>query len=357
MADPLPSDSPTRRKVLTILAVTVVAVLTMVLLANIFASLVSGDSAAPPPGQSVTVTVTPGSSATTVYRLLADANVVAYAEIESATTEAEAESKLQPGTYQFVTGMSAGEVLRLLLEGGTVADSRAITVVEGWTVRRILRQLAETTEFTEGEYVEALDSGAVTSALLPQSQSLTVYERWEGLFYPARYEIPLGMGPAAILQVMADEMVVRFEAADWSGLADLNLTRYEILVLASLVEREAGTDADRPLISSVIHNRLGVPMRLQIDATVIYALGDNPGRVLADDLEVDSPYNTYRNDGLPPTPIGTVSEASLLAALRPTETEFLFYVLTDTDGSHAFATTYEEHQRNVEDAKERGVLP
>jgi UPF0755 protein len=218
--------------------------------------------------------------------------------------------------------------------------------------------LAEATEFGEHAFKDALTSGAVTSPLLDMvPANADGLSRWEGLLYPAKYAIPEGMSATTMLQTMANEMVTRFEAADWAGLETLGVSRYEALIIASLIEREAGTDQDRPLISSVIHNRLAIPMRLQIDATVIYALGTNPGIVTGSDLEVESPYNTYRNDGLPPTPIGTVSDASLVAAVFPADTEFLFYVLAASDGSHAFAVTYEEHQANVRAAREAGVLP
>jgi UPF0755 protein len=327
MADSQRTLSSNQRRLLILVGAGIIGVLLVVLAANVVAGLVAGSSTSVVAGEPVTISVTPGSPASTVYRQLADAGVVPYSEMESATRSAEAESKLQPGTYQLVTGMDAGEVLRLLLEGGTAVDSRAITIVEGWTVQRILEQLAEATEFTEEEFTQVLETGAVVSGLLPDpSDEVTELQRWEGLLYPARYEIPVGVDPAAILQNMADEMVTRF-------------------------------DADRVLISSVIHNRLNTPMRLQIDATVIYALGSNAGQVSGADLQVDSPYNTYRNDGLPPTPIGTVSDASLDAALRPADTDYLFYVLAAPDGSHAFAETYEDHQRNVEDAKAAGVIP
>ena len=169
--------------------------------------------------------------------------------------------------------------------------------------------------------------------------------------------MPEGVTPTEVLQTMADEMTRRFEEVDWSRIGELEISRYQALIIGSLIEWEAGTVGDRPIISSVIHNRLNQPMRLQIDATVIYALGYNPGRVLAEHLKVDSPYNTYGIDGLPPTPIGTVSTASLVAAVNPVQSDYLFYVLGHEDGSHAFAATYEEHQANVEAAKDAGILP
>ena len=107
----------------------------------------------------------------------------------------------------------------------------------------------------------------------------------------------------------------------------------------------------------MIYNRLAQDIPLQIDATVVYALGESPGRVLAEHLEIDSPWNTYRIDGLPPTPIGTSQFESLEAAADPADTEYLFYVLVSPDGGHGFSKTYEEHQEKIAQAKADGVLP
>lgn len=347
-------------KVLLIGAASVTGIVALVLVANIFAGLVSPSSAAPDvaPGQPVTVVVVPGSSASTIYDALAAAGVVAYAEMDAVVNEADAANKLQAGTYDLETGMAGVEVLRLLLRGGTSEDARTITIVEGWTVSRIAAELAERTGHAEQDFISALVDGSVSSPYLPDpTGDVTEIQRWEGLLYPAKYQIPEGSSAVHILQNMSDEMVRRFEALDWSTIEDMGITRYEALVVGSLIEREAGTDEDRRLISSVVHNRLDVPMRLQIDATVIYALGSNPGQVLAEHLETPSPYNTYLIDGLPPTPIGTVSEASLIAAVHPANTDYLFYVLSTADGSHAFAVTYAEHQANVRAARAAGVLP
>ena len=135
------------------------------------------------------------------------------------------------------------------------------------------------------------------------------------------------------------------------------LTRFQHDYLASLIEAEAKVEEDRPLISSVIHNRLADDQLLQIDATVIYALGENPGRVLERDLEIDSPWNTYLYAGLPPTPIAGVRSASLEAAAAPADTNFFYYVLVSEDGSHGFSETLEEHNEKVAQAREDGVLP
>jgi UPF0755 protein len=326
--------------------------------AQFAASLVGGSSWDVIAGQPVEVVIEPGTSANTIYAALDDAGVARASEIRAAARKAGVEDQLQAGSYSLVTDMDASEVVRQLLLGGVVTDEGSFTVIEGWTIKRILSELGSQTSFTEDDYRAALGSGAVTSPLLPDtSDTITSITRWEGLLFPAKYQISGNSTPVTILQRMSDEMVERLETVDWSRIDELDISRHEGIIIASLIQREAGTDADRPLISSVIHNRLQDGIRLQIDATVVYAIGDVNGRVTAEDLEVPSPYKTYRVDGLPPTPIGTVQIISVDAAVDPADTDYYFYVLARSDGSHAFATTYEEHKVNIQESKDAGILP
>src|SRR5215831_1929275 len=145
------------------------------------------------------------------------------------------------------------------------------------------------------------------------------------------------------------------------GLATANVdghAAYDIIKVASLIEAEAKVPQDRPLIASVIYNRLRANMPLEIDSTVIYARGKHADRKLtaADLHNVQSPYNTYLHTGLPPTPIGSFSDASLQAAMFPAQTDYLYYVLAGKDGHHAFASTYEQQQANIQAAQQAGVL-
>jgi UPF0755 protein len=353
-----PEPSATRvRRIAAIVGGALIAVVVLFLLARSVAGLVAGgDSWGVTPGQPVEVTIDSGSSASSIYAVMHDAGVVRSNALKEAAKTAGVEDRLQAGTYSLTTDMEAEAVVRRLVEGGDVDAGNTFTVIEGWTIDRIIDELAARTLHSTAEYQKALRDGTVTSPLLPLNVNDPI-ARWEGLLYPAKYPIPSDATPAEILQVMSDEMTRRFEDVDWSLIGDVGVSRYEALIIGSLIEWESGTDDDRPIISSVIHNRLAMPMRLQIDATVIYALGYNPGRVLAEHLKVESPYNTYLIDGLPPTPIGTVSTKSLVAAVHPRNTDYLFYVLGDEDGSHAFAVTYEEHQGNVKAAKAAGVLP
>lgn len=309
-------------------------------------------------GIPVEVTIESGSTARSIYVSLEEAGVARMGDLEDAAQSLGVEDRLQAGTYALVTDSDPQTVIELLVSGSNSASGNTITVIEGWTIDRIIAELAAATPYSQAEFQRVLRNGVITSPYLPEvGGAIDELTRWEGLLYPAKYQISDASTPASLLGAMADGMTRNLNDADWSRVEALGVSRYEAIVIASLVEREAGTDAERPTIASVVYNRLSEPMRLQIDATVIYALGFNPGRVLADHLEVESPYNTYRVDGLPPTPIGTVSVASLDAALDPSATRYLFYVLAGSDGSHAFAETYEGHQENIARAKADGVLP
>ncbi len=134
------------------------------------------------------------------------------------------------------------------------------------------------------------------------------------------------------------------------------ITPYQAVTVASLVQREAGVAEDRAPIAAVVYNRLKLGMLLQIDATLLYARGNADSVPTNADKQIVSPYNTYLNKGLPPTPIATVTPESLQGALQPADVPYLFYVVIDKSGKSAFATTYAEHQKNVAAAKAKGLL-
>lgn len=357
--DPIDDVPSTRAKVVAFSGAAAIVVIVLALGAFLAARFVgAGDAWDVEPGLPIQVTIQPGTGAAAIYAALSDAGVARASELRNAARALDVEASLKAGTYDLTTDMDAEVVVRQLVAGSNLASSDTYTLVEGWTVERIVSELAETTAFSAFEFRQALTTGAVASAYLPEtSDSVDSLTRWEGLLFPATYPIPEDATPASILGSMADEMARRLDSLDWSRIDALGVSRYEAIIVASLIEREAGNDAERPTIASVIYNRLTDGMRLQIDATVIYALGYNPGRVTAEHLAVDSPYNTYQIAGLPPTPIGSTSMASLQAAVSPATTPYRFYVLGGPDGSHLFAETYEGHQENIRIARESGVLP
>lgn len=306
------------------------------------------------PGLEVEIVIPSGASAQDIAAILATQGVVASAsQFETTVRAAGAAGDLRAGTYELVTGMDASDVLGVLL-AGPVTDAYRVTIREGLRVSEIIEDLAEATGYTEEDYVAALESGEVTTDLVEMDDSPTV-DDWEGLLFPDTYEFSRAAGAAQILQRLATTMKQRVDSVDWTALEDAGFDRYEGIVIASLIETEVRVAEERPLVSSVIRNRLEEGMLLQIDATVLYALDTRDPAEFNN--EVDSPYNTYRNQGLPPTPIAAPGLASLEAAARPEETDYLYYVLSSPDGSHTFTTNLDDHNAAVRQAREDGVLP
>lgn len=305
------------------------------------------------PGRQVAIEIPVGSSARGIAGILVDNGIVRSASsFESAVRAREAGSLLKAGRYQFVTGADVDEIVDILVAGPTIETFR-LTVVEGRRIGEIIEDMARQTPYSAEELAASLQSGGISSAYLPQS--VDGIAAWEGLLFPATYEFYSNAAPEEILQRLADETERRMDRIDWAEALVRGVSPYEALVMASLVESEAGTDVDRPLIASVIYNRLARNTPLQLDATVLYALGERGRALTLDDLEFDSPYNTYRTGGLPPTPIGAPGFRSLEAVALPAETEYLYYVLTSEDGSHSFFVEYEDFLAAKQLAQEQGI--
>jgi len=305
-------------------------------------------------GQSVILEIPSGSSAEDIGNILADAGVVDRAtEFESFVKGRGLGSSLQAGTYQLVTGMGSPAAVEILLDGPELKEVYTVKVREGLWVAEIIQTLSEQSPHSVDAYTSALLDGSVTSNLAPSTP--TTLPQWEGLLFPANYEFFEDAAPSDVLQKMVTEMELRVEFAEWDRLEELGITPYEALIVASLIEAEAKLDKDRPVISSVIFNRLEDGMLLQIDAMLVYARGER-GVPTNADKQSSSPYNSYLQVGLPPTPIASPGDASLLAAGNPDETDFLFYVLVDEDGSHGFSETLDQHNEKVAKARADGVF-
>jgi UPF0755 protein len=316
----------------------------------------SGVAAGPEPGIPVAFQVAAGSSARGIAEDLRTADVIgSAAEFERTVSDRGVAAQLKAGEYELQTGMAVGAVVDILVIGPPPKETYRLTVIEGLRIEEILDSLADQTPYTVEQFAGALLNDTVESRFHPDTPESLV--DWEGLLFPDTYEFEVDATPEAILARLAGTMEDRLEAIDLTRLSELSISEYELVVIASLIELEAKLDGDRPLISSVIHNRLGIGMALQIDATVVYALGGYGDGLTFDDLEVDSPYNTYRYPGLPPTPIGAPRLASLEAAADPASTDFLYYLLVDAGGAHGFTADYDEFLRLKQEAKDAGVIP
>ena len=299
------------------------------------------------PGIPVSVEVPAGSTARGIAELLVAHGVVGSAEtFELAVRTAEAESALQAGTYALETGMMAEDVIALLI-AGPLAETFWLTVPEGLRVDEILDRVSSVSGIPRTDLESALLDGSVTSPWVDEAAAI---HAWEGVLFPDTYEFSREVSAAGLLQLLADTAERR------AGEAGAEVT-YDTLIVASLIEAEARLDVDRPRIASVIRNRLEAGMPLQIDATVLYALGERGIVLTLEDLEVDSPWNTYTVTGLPPTPIGAPGLASIQAAVNPAESDWIYYVLTSSDGEHSFTASYDEFLAFKQQAKDEGVIP
>jgi UPF0755 protein len=288
------------------------------------------------------VEIPPGSSQAAMGRRLADAGVVRSETVfRLAVWMRGAGRRLQAGEYRFDTAMSPAEVADKIRRGDVFLQ--AITFREGLTIRQ-MSELYEGRGFGRAsEFVAAARSGTRIAALDPHASDL------EGYLFPDTYSLPR----RTTAEQLVERMVVAFEkvmTADLRGQAAARgMSVRELVTLASLVEKETGKPEERPLVSAVYHNRLKIKMALYCDPTVIYALeraGRYTGNLTRDDLQFDSPYNTYRYAGLPPGPIAAPGRASLEAAANPADVPYLYFV-SRNDGSHVFAETLDEHNRNV----------
>ncbi|WP_169983110.1 MULTISPECIES: endolytic transglycosylase MltG [unclassified Microbispora] len=272
----------------------------------------------------VTVEITPGTSAGEIGKTLESAGVVASAQsfIEQVITRSK-ESSLRPGRYVLRRRMAAADALDLLLAPASKVV-RKVTVPEGLRTSEVLRTLADGTGIPLKDFTEAVAE--------PGRLRLPAYAEGtaEGFLFPATYEIEPGMTAVDLL----GKMVARFRvAARKVRLEELaprvRLTPKQAVTVASIVQAEGGVPADYPKIARVVYNRLARGAKLEMDSTVNYALDRHTLKVSNEDTRVDSPYNTYARTGLPPGPIGNPGESALVAALHPAEGTWYWFVTTD----------------------------
>jgi UPF0755 protein len=246
--------------------------------------------------------------------------------------------RLRAGSYEITPEMSPRQLLRMLVRGEE--SLRTITLVEGWNWRQVRQALAKADQLRAES--SGLDDAQLMARLGRPGQSP------EGRFYPDTYSYGKGSSDLAVLARALKAMDRQQQLAWDARQSGLPLqSPQEVLILASIIEKETGQGADRPLISAVFHNRLRIGMRLQTDPTVIYGLGENfDGNLRRIHLTTDTPWNTYTRAGLPPTPIAMPGKAALMAAVQPAPSRALYFVAKG-DGSSHFSETLDEHNRAV----------
>ena len=246
------------------------------------------------------------------------------------------------GTYTLNQNMTNTEVHQVLRGSFAQAPEETITVLEGWSIRDMAAYFESREFFAAEDFIHVAENGHFPFAFLADVPDRP--GRLEGYLFPDTYRIPVNPTPGDIIERMLRRFDQIFDASMHDRAYEMNITMDEAVIIASIIERETRLVNERPMVSQVIHNRLADNMRLQMCSTVAFVLDVQRDRLLYADLEIDSPYNTYRNAGLPIGPISNPGEAALRAALWPTPGDYLFFVLINPEtGEHYFSRTFDEH--------------
>ena len=285
----------------------------------------------------LTVTIKPGFSLSKISDLLYQKNIITNKHMfELAALAMGKEKEFPIGTFHIINASSNYEIINQLVnESPEVVKVR---ILEGWNNRQIAGYLSDIMDFDSTEVIKlAHDKNFIVENDL-EVKSL------EGYFFPDTYLFFKGETPANVLSHLVKQHKMFWNRTYEIRAKQINLSKHEVVTLASIIEGEAIFNNERPKISAVYHNRLNIDMKLQADPTIQYIINDPPRRLLNKDLKIKSPYNTYLNKGLPPGPINSPGKQSLLAALFPEENDFLFFVARG-DGYHTFSTNKRDHDK------------
>lgn len=300
--------------------------------------------------ETVEVVIPSGSTATTISKILEDQGIIKDADMFKLQIKKEDLTKeLKAGNYRLSPGMSSSEILKVLTEQQERVAEKLV-VPEGFEIKNIVQRL-EKMNFSEvSEFQELVSDKANFETDFPFLKDLPQNSSLEGYLFPATYEVGKEDSAKSLIEQML-RAYRRVYQNHIEGKLPKEMNLNQLMTMASIVEREARTDKDRPLISSVFYNRLNIKMPLQSCATVQFLLGERKANLSNEDLKIDSPYNTYKNAGLPPGPIANPGLKSIEAALNPEQTDYLFFVLTGEDGSHTFTKTLDEHNKAKKNMK------
>lgn len=298
--------------------------------------------------EKISVDIPSGSGTAAIGRILEEDGVIKSArQFKIKSRMDKNDGKYRTGVYELSPSMDMDEIMQILMDGSQ--NTLRFMVPEGYTLKQIADKFAETGNGTAEDFLNETENGDFDFEY--NDQMVDGEKRYEGFLYPDTYEIYKNESAHGIIQ----RMLTRFEqvydaAADEATVDTSKYSVFDLVTVASLIEREVKLDEERPLVASVIYNRLNKNMKLQMCSTVQYALGTPKARLMNSDLKIDSPYNTYQNAGLPAGPIASPGQASISAALHPADTDYLYFVLTSAgSGKHNFASTGDDFSSYRED--------
>jgi UPF0755 protein len=294
-------------------------------------------------GKDVDIPVNSRNSARVIAKKLQDQGVIRFSlPFRILTKLTHADRRLKAGLYRMNARMSLWHVISLMSEGKS--ELLTLKIPEGFTAEQIAQQLEKMKVVTVEEWLRTGKNQALLKRLGVDGPNV------EGFLFPETYRVPLGAGPEALMELLVRQFFDAVGSDFGRRCLVKNLTPYQAVILASIVEKECKKDEERPIVAGVMYNRLHQKMRLQVNATLEYVLNTKNPWFTNAQINTKTPYNTYLHRGLPPTPICNPGLASLNAVLEPADVPYLYYV-SQGDGSNLFAATLQEHLKNVHQEK------
>lgn len=301
-------------------------------------------------GEDVIVVIPEGATTKQIAKILKEKGLIQFpSAFVKRVKESEYRGSLQPGEFTLNTGMSTQEMIEILGHVEKTKEIKAtLTIPEGFSIEQIAKRVESEGLFTEEEFLDAVQENTYSYDFLDSiPEGVNVTYRLQGFLFPATYDIYDDTTAHDLVDMMLKKFSEVYDADMRNQAAALNYTAFEMVTRASIVEREAKLDEERPIIAGVINNRLEEGMMLQMCPTVLYPITNglyDKSEVTYDDLEVDSLYNTYKYTGLPVGPICNPGQVSMEAVLNPAQHNYLYYhVDNEETGSHIFTETYQEH--------------
>lgn len=282
-----------------------------------------------------------------VAKQLKDAGIIKYKGLfELYCSVSHAKTKIDPGTYELSTNYDYRALVKKMQVGSGAMVTTKVTIPEGYTMEQIFRKLEDENVCSYDDLMDATANYSYNYSFIDQSMQGDA-KRLEGFLFPDTYEFYQGMQASSAINKFLENFHDRITAEMLEKADERGMTMQEVVTVASMIEKEAANDDERAMIAAVIYNRIEAGMPLQIDSTIMYVLPEHKDVLTVEDTKIDSPYNTYQNKGLPPTPIANPGLASIKAALSPASTQALYYALDAESGTHKFFTNYGEFQAFV----------
>jgi UPF0755 protein len=335
------SEHPTRtrRRGAVILLILIAVLVSLIAAGSLYWRWATGASG---PHTRVSIMIPHGASGTQVADLLKAKGVIRSTFAFKLLSRFRGfRGGFQAGEYDnLTTNMTITAVLAALKKGPVARPSVQVLFPEGYRISQVAGRVARTLHIPAATFTRAASTGTHSVPPYLPANIHTV----EGLLFPDTYEFYTDATAGEVIAQMLAQFKMEADSLDWSHVHDLGVTPYQVIIAASLIEREARYEQDRPKIAAVIYNRLKAGMPLEIDATLQYAKGDW-APITEQDKELESPFNTYAHTGMPPTPIANPGLASLKAALSPAHADYLYYAVTDCQGHSSFTGSYTEFQQ------------